>query len=99
MVRKYYVQLYHHTLYPQEEAFWIDMESSGYHPGFLERLAEFGIIEIQDNRLRADQLPRIQKIIRLRQSLGINLPGASVILDLLERIEELEQELDLLRRR
>ncbi len=99
MVRKYYVQLYHHTLYHQEEPSWIDMENSGYHPGFLERLAEFGIIEIQNNRLRADQLPRIQKIIRLRQSLGINLPGACVILDLLERIEELEQELDLLRRR
>lgn len=99
MVRKYYLQLYRHTLYPQENTFWIDIESSGYHPGFLERLADFGIIEIQDNRLRSDQIPKIQKIIRLRQSLGINLPGAKVILDLLERIEKLEQELDMLRRR
>ena len=35
-------------------------------------------------------VPRVKKIIRLRQDLGVNLPGIGVVLELLERIDNLE---------
>ena len=37
---------------------------------------------------------RVRVISRLRESLGINLAGISVILDLLDRVRALQQERD-----
>ena len=39
-----------------------------------------------------DALDRLGRGIRLHRDLGINWPGVSVALELLERIEELEQQ-------
>jgi len=41
-------------------------------------------------RFERDVVPQINKIIRLRNELGINYSGIGVILDLLERIDFLE---------
>jgi len=37
--------------------------------------------------------------MRLRRDLGVNLAGVAVILEMRERIENLQRELELLRRR
>ncbi|AEG58555.1 chaperone modulator CbpM [Desulforamulus ruminis] len=99
MVRKYYLQIYRHPLYSQDEAGWVQIQSLGIHPEVVRRLAELGIVEVVDDRLRADEVRRLYKVLRLRQTLGVNLPGASIIADLLDRIESLQQEVERLRRR
>ena len=98
MVRKFYLQTYRHHLNSQDTN-WIDIDTLDIHPNFLECLAELGIIEIKNRKLEEKSLSRIEKILRLRQSLGVNMPGACIIIDLLERIEELEEELEKSKRR
>ena len=99
MARKYHLQMYRHTVSPQQGPEWVDIDKLEIHPFLLEALAELGFIEIKDKKLRQKQVSRINKIQRLRQSLGVNLPGACIIIDLLDRMEELENEIELLRRR
>jgi len=99
MVCKYYLEIYRHTLYPQEGPGWVDINSLGLHPELVQRLGELGVVEIRNGCVRADEISKLHKIIRLRRSLGVNLPGACIIVDLLDRIEELEQEIERLRRR
>ncbi|MDY6856045.1 MAG: chaperone modulator CbpM [Thermodesulfobacteriota bacterium] len=43
--------------------------------------------------LRETTLFRIEKIQRLRRDLGVNLSGIGIILDLLERIEDMDRQL------
>jgi MerR family transcriptional regulator/heat shock protein HspR len=77
---------------------------AGVHPGFVARLVEFGLLEPvrrQGDTLRFDAAAvlRIRTIGRLRESLGINLAGISVILDLLDRIGALQRDIESLRGR
>jgi len=44
-----------------------------------------------------ETLVRINKIERIRSDLGVNLAGCGLILDLLERIDDLEDQLRLMR--
>ena len=37
-------------------------------------------------------LTRVQRVIRLQQDFGVNLPGAALALDLLEEVERLRRE-------
>jgi len=98
-VKKYYLQIYRHTLPLGEEDGWIDVNTLEIHPELAERLSELGIIEVRQGYIRARQVRRVQKLMRLRRSLGVNLPGAAIILDLLERLETLEDEIEKLKRR
>ena len=43
-------------------------------------------------------MERLGRILRLRRDLGVNLAGVGVILEMAERIENLQREIDLLRR-
>ncbi len=95
----YYLQFYRHTLYTAGESEWIDIASLDIHPFLLETLADLGVIKIQDHKLPEEHLEKVYKIIRLRENLGVNIPGACVILELLDRLEEKEQEIRNLRRR
>ena len=63
------------------------------HPGLIELFHRLGMIKLEGGCISADDLRRIQKALRLRCSLGVNLAGAAVILELLERIETLEDEM------
>ena len=63
------------------------------HPVQIERFQALGMIELEGDRISMEDLRRIRKALRLRRSLGVNLRGAAVILELLERIESLEDEL------
>ena len=42
-------------------------------------------------------IPKIRRIVRLRDDLGINWPGIGVVLELLDRNEKLEREIAWLR--
>lgn len=99
MVRKFYLQIYRHTLYPQEEPCWVDIQSLGVHPDVVQSLGELGIVEVINSRMRSDQVQRLYRVLGLRRSLGVNLTGASIIVDLLDRMEELQGEIERLRRR
>ena len=97
-MKKYYLQVYHHALSIGPEGEWVDISSLEIHPEIAERLAELGIVEIQDNHIQAYQATRVQKLMRLRHSLGVNLHAAAIIMDLLERIEILQDEIERLRK-
>lgn len=97
-VGKYYLQIYHHLLPTAEEDVWMDLNSLDIHPEMARLLAEFGILDIKDGYIRIRQAARLSKLQRLRSSLGVNLSGAAIILDLLEKIEAMQEEIERLRR-
>lgn len=67
------------------------------HPEYLQLLAELGIIEIRDHRIDRQHLRRMSRIMRIRQRLRVNVNAAAIIVELLERIESLEDENERLR--
>jgi DNA-binding transcriptional MerR regulator len=77
---------------------------AGMHPALVERFVEFGLIEPMEwegGRLLFDPtaIPRLRLIVRLRETLHINLAGIGVVLDLLDRLCVLERENEVLRNR
>ena len=71
------------------------------HPDMIECLLEWGLIEPvrtePDLCFSEKAVPRIRRILRLRKDLGINWAGIGVVMDLLDRIDSLEQEIIRLR--
>ena len=70
---------------------------AGMHPALVERFVEFGLIEPVErvgatSLFDAAAIARLRMIGRLRESLGINLAGISVILNLLDRLCTLQRE-------
>jgi hypothetical protein len=65
------------------------------------RLVDLGLLDPEVDEpewlFRDTVIPRIWKIRRLHHDLGINWAGIGVVLDLLDRIEELEREIAWLR--
>ena len=62
---------------------------------FIEEMVEHGILEPTGQRGRHwtfpfNSLRRTRITVRLRRDLGVNLAGAALALELLERIEELD---------
>jgi len=96
-VRQFYLQIYRHTLPASDEGAWVELSSLGVHPDMIRQLAEFGVIEVRHGRIPVQQAPRLHRIMRLRQTLGVNFFGAVIIMDLLERIEQLEDEIEQLK--
>jgi MerR HTH family regulatory protein len=74
-----------------------------YHtePAFILALHEYELIEVitieQKVFIHADQIARVEKLIRLHDELNLNLEGVDVISHLLHRIESLQQEMILLK--
>jgi chaperone modulatory protein CbpM len=68
---------------------------------FIQSLRENKLIELTTIRdepfINADQLYRLEKIVRLYYDLDINLEGIEVINDLLDRIETMQEEISNLR--
>lgn len=71
------------------------------HPQTLRMYERLGLVSpkrIGKNRLYSEKdIERVRQIQRLTQELGVNLAGVEVILDLLEKLEELQGEVDRLR--
>ena len=70
-----------------------------YH--FLELLHEHDLIEIvninEQHYLHADALSNLESLLRMHYDLNINLEGIEVINNLLSRVNNLHQELMLLK--
>ena len=64
---------------------------------FITALNNYGLVEIiiqeEDEYLQPEQLPAIEKMIRLHYDLEINLEGIDAIYHLLNKIEVLQQNL------
>lgn len=69
----------------------------GLHPALVERLVALGLIEPMEdksNRFPPDVTLRLQRAMRLRRDLGLSYNGAALVLELLDRIEDLERRLE-----
>lgn len=70
------------------------------HPQTLRMYEREGLVRPQrvgKNRLYSEQdIERLRRIQNLTQQMGVNLAGVQIILDLLERIDAMQQELDTL---
>ena len=75
---------------------------AGMHPAVVEQVVEFGLIVPSGRQAGAplfdpSALRRLRVISHMRESLGINLAGISVILDLLDKMGALQRANDRLR--
>lgn len=62
----------------------------------IVELIDHGLIEARDEaaaRLGGDSLRRARMALRLQNDLGLNVAGAALVIELLERIEALEARL------
>jgi DNA-binding transcriptional MerR regulator len=70
---------------------------AGLHPELVERLISLGLVDPVDTQpeplFEPAVILRLRRIVRLRNDLGVNWAGVGVVLDLLGRIEELQEEL------
>ncbi|HYU14670.1 MAG TPA: chaperone modulator CbpM [Candidatus Acidoferrum sp.] len=67
----------------------------------ITRLVRLGLVEPVGPGARmfpAATAARLRRMLRLHGELGVNLTGAAIVVDLLERLEHLETELARLRR-
>ncbi len=71
----------------------------GMHPSALEPYVRIGVItrDPASGRFPVRAVRRLRKAIRLRRDLGVNLVSLGIILDLLDRLEAMERELERLR--
>jgi MerR family transcriptional regulator, heat shock protein HspR len=71
------------------------------HPQTLRRYEDMGLVKparVSGKRLYSpNDVERLQKISRLIEDLGVNLAGVEVILDLVERLESIQFEMDHMR--
>lgn len=73
---------------------------AGINGAMLGRAVRLGLVEPVvpgGTEFPAACAPRLKRMLRLRLELGVNLPGAAVIVDLLERLTRMEAELGRLR--
>jgi DNA-binding transcriptional MerR regulator len=77
-------------------------DSAELHPTLVEKFIQHGLIESAPDQAPHLLFPiscieRLRRIIRLRRDLRVNLAGVAVILEMRQRIEELQKELERLR--
>ncbi|OXB14736.1 MerR family transcriptional regulator [Flavobacterium reichenbachii] len=64
---------------------------------FIKELHNYGLVEIiieeNDEYVQPEQLPEIEKMMRMHYDLNINLEGIDAIYHLLNKIEVLQQHL------
>ena len=97
-MKKYYLQIYQSSEEAMFERERVRIDELPYQTLILERLSALGVIDIEEKMLPAYQIERVAKILRLRQSLGVNLSGAAIICELLDRLDEMEKEIERKRR-
>lgn len=72
-------------------------------PDFIYELVEYGAIDPQGYsveawRFNASQLQRIRRMLRLQEDLEVNLAGAVLAVDLMEKIDELQAQVEILQK-
>ena len=72
-------------------------------PGFIQTLREYGLLETNIVSgavyIPEDQLPSLEKMIRLHFEMDINIEGIETIHYLLQKIEHMQEEMQQLRNR
>lgn len=80
----------------------LDLQSfaraAGLHPSMIRRLVALGLLESRQDPagelwFQPTQLATVGRILRLRAGLSVNYASVGLVLDLLDRIEELESAL------
>jgi MerR family transcriptional regulator/heat shock protein HspR len=79
-------------------------QAVGVQPGIVEafityRLIVPSVFAGSCELFTTDIVGRLERILRLRQDFGVNLAGVGVILEMTERMEDLQRELESLRNR
>lgn len=95
------------TDYDLDEPVTLDVvaETTGARVTFVARLARLGLLETISGEADEPVLVprravlRLRQMQRLRRDLGVNFAGASVILDLVERMEGMKREVAEMRAR
>ena len=77
--------------YPSEEK--LSVKNLGLPPYLVETFEELGVISIREGLVAAEEIRRLFKILRLKNCLGVDLASGAIIMDLLDRIETLEEEI------
>jgi chaperone modulatory protein CbpM len=83
---------------------WLSREqlaaAAGISPSRLARLIQLGLVEPTEpgpSEFAAAAAGRVRRMLRLHDDLGVDLVGAAIITDLLERLDRMETELRRLR--
>lgn len=81
-------------------------EISTYHDveyTFINSLGEAGLVKLKvvkkDTYVPETELQKLEKMIRMHHELDINVAGIEAIIHLLERVEQMQEELRVLRNR
>ncbi len=91
---RYAIEIYNKSRgYVYEEG-WTRQEDLPYHPLLMQRLADVGAIEPRTGMLSQADAFKVDKILRLRRCLGVNLSGAVIIAELMDRLDDIETEID-----
>ena len=71
-----------------------------YHPDILALYKEMGIIDLdEEETISYEDLRRLKKVLRLKRNCGVNTVGATIIVDLLDKIENMQDEIEQLRKK
>ena len=70
-------------------------------PDFIRELVEYGILDLDSDTLETYrfgpiELRRIRTMVHLQHDLEINLPGAALIVDLMDKMEKMQAKIDIL---
>jgi chaperone modulatory protein CbpM len=73
-------------------------DAAGLHPDLVARLVALGLVEVDTGptgalRFSVRELATVARIRRLHDDLTLNYAAVGVVLDLLDRIDELEDRL------
>lgn len=72
-------------------------------PTFINSMKEFGLIEIvlieETEYILSNQLGEAEKLVRLFNDLEINTEGIDVVIQLLDRINNMQKEIAMLKQR
>jgi len=90
---------------PNEPVYMISIAAqlTGLHPQTVRLYEREGLISPRrvnnKNRLYSEaDIQRLLQIRRFTQEMGVNLAGVEIILDLLQKIEQMQEEMERLRR-
>jgi hypothetical protein len=75
--------------------------ASGILPEQVTNLVHLGVVDAiagDTPMFRVVTATRLRRMLRLRSDLGVNLVGAAIIVDLVDRLEQVQRELAPLRR-
>jgi len=99
--RRYYLMLCRPPFRPGLLSMEEIARQTRVHPELLARMVDMGLIEPEQYQPEMLFSPAtvayVRRAVRLRNELGINWAGLGLVMDLLERITQLEDELSRLR--